>query len=240
VLVESGLISLDFGELDAHSVVVGLQNSDAHFSLLLLVTLVLGLQGELGFVFLGVDYWFDIFFLSQVLVEGLFDHVWVISGEELGIVGEELLVLLKGFLWLFILLFGLLSFGACTSHNLAPSLFDSFVLLSLLLHLFGLDVGLDGMVSLVELRLDLRGSGHWALHPGMSQDFRHGRSVGGLQLKHALDEVLELFTEVPLFAWLVLAMGSPEYVSSISCQASVEWIIWLSCGERWMLSNQNK
>jgi len=221
VLEESGLISRDFGELDAHSLVVGLQNSDAHFSLLLLGTLVLALQGELGFVFLAVDYWLDIFFMPQVLVKGLLDHVWVIGGEELSLMGEELLVLLKGLLWLHEglgigLEFGLLSVGARTSHNRGPSLGNSLLLFELLLLLVGLDGRLDSVVSLVELRLELRGSWHWALHPGMSQDFRHGRSMGRLKLKHTLDKVLELLTEIPLLANLVLAVGSPEDVSSIS------------------------
>lgn len=64
--------------------------------------------------------------------------------------------------------------------------------------------------------------------------------MGALELEHALDEVLELLTEVGLFTWLVLAVGSPENVGSVGGQASVEWIIWLSGGEGWMLGNHDE
>jgi len=40
--------------------------------------------------------------------------------------------------------------------------------------------------------------------------------------------------------WLVFAMGSPENVEPTSSYASVKWIRWLGCGERWMLGNHHK
>lgn len=59
-------------------------------------------------------------------------------------------------------------------------------------------------------------------------------------MEHALDEVFELLREVGLFTWLVLAVGSPENVSSVGGQASVEGIVWLSSGEWWVLSDHDE
>ena len=73
------MISLNFGEFDANSIVTSLENSDAHFCFLFLVTLVLSFQGKLGFIFFIVDDRLNIFFLSQMLVEGLLDHIWIIG-----------------------------------------------------------------------------------------------------------------------------------------------------------------
>lgn len=95
-------------------------------------------------------------------------------------------------------------------------------------------------MSLVEFSLDLLLSWDWALHPRMGEDLAHGWPVRALELKHALDEVLELLTEVGFLAWLVLAMSPPEDVSSVGSQASVEWVIWLGSGEWWVLGDHDE
>lgn len=79
MLMEPCLISSKFGKFDTNSLIVSLENSNADLSLLLLVALVLGFQGELGLVLLIVHYWLHVFLLAEVLVEGLFDHVWIIG-----------------------------------------------------------------------------------------------------------------------------------------------------------------
>lgn len=79
MLMEPCLISSKFGEFDTNSLIVSLENSDANLSLLLLITLVLCFQGELGLVLLIVDNWLHVLLLAEVLVESLFDHVWIIG-----------------------------------------------------------------------------------------------------------------------------------------------------------------
>ena len=74
----------------------------------------------------------------------------------------------------------------------------------------------------------------------MGKDLRHRWPVRALELQHALDEVLEFLTEVRLLTWLIFAVGSPENIGSVSSQASVEWISWLSSGEWWMLCNHDE
>ena len=61
-----------------------------------------------------------------------------------------------------------------------------------------------------------------------------------VKLEHALDQVLEVITEEFKSVLLVLAMGLPEDVSSVSSDASVEWIRWLSSSEWWMLGNHDE
>lgn len=61
-----------------------------------------------------------------------------------------------------------------------------------------------------------------------------------VKLEHALDQVLEVITEEFKSVLLVLAMGLPEDVSSVSSDASVEWVRWLSSSEWWMLGNHDE
>lgn len=61
-----------------------------------------------------------------------------------------------------------------------------------------------------------------------------------IKLEHALDEILELSREEGFSVWLALAVCSPEDVGSIGCNASIEWICWLSSCEWWMLSNRDE
>ena len=95
-------------------------------------------------------------------------------------------------------------------------------------------------MSFVELSLYLLLWWNLALHPRMGKNLRHWWPVWALKLKHTLDQVLKLLTEVSFFAWFVLAVGSPENVSSVSSQTPVEWVIWLGGGEWWMLSNHDE
>ena len=141
--MEPSLISSHLCEFHTHCLVISLQNSDAHLGFLLLVTLILCFQSELDLIFFIVDDGLNIFLLPKMLKEGLLDHVWVIGGEELGFVGEKILVVLKGLLWLHeglsvILELSFLGVDACTPHDLSPSLSNSLLLLELLLQLVGL------------------------------------------------------------------------------------------------------
>ena len=70
----------------------------------------------------------------------------------------------------------------------------------------------------------------------MVQDLLNGCSVAWLKLEHRLHEVLELLGKEGFSAFLVLAVGSPEDVTALAGQASVEWIGGLSSSKRWMLS----
>jgi len=94
------LVSSQLGEFNTHGSVVGLQDSDAHFSLLLLITLVLGLKCEFSLVLLIVDDWLHVLLLAKMLVKSLFDHVGIISGEEFSFVAEQLLVIFESLRWL--------------------------------------------------------------------------------------------------------------------------------------------
>ena len=98
--MESGLITSKFAEFHTNGLLINLEYSDADFGLLLLVALVLGLKSELGLVLLIIDDWLDILLLTKMLAKSLFDHVWIIGGEELGFVGEKVLVRFESFLWL--------------------------------------------------------------------------------------------------------------------------------------------
>lgn len=65
-------------------------------------------------------------------------------------------------------------------------------------------------------------------------------SVVGIEGEHLGHEILEFLREELHAIGLALAVGLPEYVSSIGGQASVEGIAWLGSGEWWMLGNHNE
>jgi len=98
--MESGLISSKFAEFHTNGLLINLENSDADFGFLFLVALVLGLKGELGLVLFIIDDWLNILLLTKMFAKSLFDHVWIIGGEELCFVGEKVLVRFESFLWL--------------------------------------------------------------------------------------------------------------------------------------------
>jgi len=64
--------------------------------------------------------------------------------------------------------------------------------------------------------------------------------VGWLNLKHARKKLLKLIREVALTTWLVFAVSSPEYVSPISSNAFIEWVISFGLCERRVLCNHDE
>ena len=54
-----------------------------------------------------------------------------------------------------------------------------------------------------------------SLHPWVADDISHRKSLVGMELEHACDQVLELFSEE---AWLMsLDVELPEEVSPVGC-----------------------
>jgi len=79
-----------------------------------------------------------------------------------------------------------------------------------------------------------------AFSPRMVHDLLNSWSFVRFQSKHLLHEILELLREVSKTFRLVLTVGSPENIKSVCCDASVKWIDWLCCCERWMLGNHHE
>lgn len=131
-------------------------------------------------------------------------------------------------------------FALSAPHNLSPSLGDPLLLFELLLLLLSLHGGFDSEVPLFEFGDNLLFAWNWSLHPGVSQDLRHRGPVGGVELEHALDELLELFGEEGLLTWLIFAVGPPEDVGSVGCQAPVEGVVWLGGSERRVLGDHDE
>lgn len=59
MLVESSLITIQFLELYANSLIIHFQNSDANICHLLLLTLVLRNKLEFNFIFVLIDFWLN-------------------------------------------------------------------------------------------------------------------------------------------------------------------------------------
>merc|ERR1712226_163850 len=106
-------------------------------------------------------------------------------------------------------------------------------LLTPLLVLIGLNLLINGLLSASELCNNVRLAWLSTLHPWVCMYLFHCWPLVWIQMKHLLHKVLELFC---IEIWvLFLQMCLPENVSSLGCQASVEWIIWLCSCEWWML-----
>jgi hypothetical protein len=59
-------------------------------------------------------------------------------------------------------------------------------------------------------------------------------------LKQGLDEVFEFLREELFLTLFVLAVSSPENISSVGSNTSVEWVLRLGGSEWWMLSNHDE
>lgn len=74
----------------------------------------------------------------------------------------------------------------------------------------------------------------------MVHDVNNGWSVLWVELEHGLEEILKVVREESFLAWLVLGVDLPEDISSVGSQTLVEWVLWLSGGERWMLGDHDE
>ena len=72
----------------------------------------------------------------------------------------------------------------------------------------------------------------------MSLDLSESDSVGGVELKHGGDQVLEVLAEE--VSWLALRVSLPEHVSSVCTDQSVEWVLGHSLGEGWVLGHSDE
>lgn len=79
----------------------------------------------------------------------------------------------------------------------------------------------DFLMSLTEFFLDLFNSCNFSLHPGMSNNISHSKTLTGNELEHASDHVLEFLRETTL---LVTTMRSPENISTVSRDELVETV----------------
>lgn len=111
---------------------------------------------------------------------------------------------------------------------------------AVLLVLFALSLSnfLDALMSDGELLLDLVRGGVFALHPWVADNVSHRKSLVGVQLEHARDQILELLGEEA--GLVALAVHLPEKVSSVRGEQLIEGVGGLSLGEGWVLGVQDK
>jgi len=199
-------------------------------------------DGEFHLILLFVNLWFGLKVLLQAVREDVLNHVWVAIGEELCFVSEGRLVGKELFLGLVCSVVFHAAFVRAlraASHGLLIALnrrcLFSLPFIGLLLSRL-----LDQLVPGHELLDDVLLLRHLTLHPRGGQDIRDGWSVGGVELEHSLDQGLELGGEEAVCSLLVLAVGLPEDVSSVTSEASVEGILGLCGGEGWVLSNHDE
>lgn len=99
---------------------------------------------------------------------------------------------------------------------------------------------MDTLLSLDKRESDLLRSRSWLLHPWVRHDFGHRWSVRGCGLHHTGHKLLEFFREESVSVGLIVRVGLPEDVSSVSSDALVIRICDFGLGEWWVLCNQNK
>jgi hypothetical protein len=208
-----------------------LKSPNANFGHLILAILIESLDHERHLVFFIGD--FDDFFVCGIDIDALkvvddpfLNKVWMLGGEELGLLGIQILIEIE-------LSLGFLEFVFFTSHGLLVLVIyaivgESFSCLGLL----------DHSKSLSHFSFGLLFRSSISLHPLVGHDFRHCRSVVLFQLEHALNEILERLGEEA--CCLISGMTLPENVGSVCSEAFVEWITWGSRVERWMLGDHDE
>ena len=204
-----------------------LESPYANFSHLILAILVLRLDLELHLVFFIRDFGIDIDAL-KVVDNSLLNMVWMLVGEELSLLGIQILIEVKLPLSFFECVF-------CTSHWLLVLVIYALLLVGESFSVLNL---LDFSESLAHFTVGLLFGSSISLHPIVGHDFRHCRPVVGFQLKHALNKILERLGEEPFV--LIFGMTLPENIGSVCSEAFVEWITWGSRIERWMLGDHDE
>ena len=141
LLQECSLPSRNFGELNAHLVVVNLQNTHTNFNIVLNVAkkVIGAAERVLYFVLVSSDFELKVFFL-QVVYQGLLDHVGVVRREKLSIIVKNTLILFKILLWLIQLVidieFGLLDLTQNLLSHVSLKQSSFSIVHSLLLFIF--------------------------------------------------------------------------------------------------------
>jgi hypothetical protein len=170
------------------------------------------------------------------LVNVVKSKVRFVSGKELGVFLCISIIVSKclGFNDLFFFLF--LAFSS--EHDTTVSSGLTTVTLGTDLGFASFFLGLvsqNFLVSASELSLDFSKSCNWSLHPLVSDNISHGKTLAGNELEHACEHFLEFSRET---SRLVTRVRSPEDVSTVSRDELIETII-LRCLGKWRVTRHH-
>jgi hypothetical protein len=90
--MEPDLIATNLCKFNTIHVLINSQNPDTYLSLQSLISLIFSNKTELDFILVFIHLNLNIHDLLKMLNQGLLYHVWVVCGEEVGVVRIDMAV----------------------------------------------------------------------------------------------------------------------------------------------------